>query len=203
MKLFTLCRHAELTRLPLSRHPETLRAAVSGANYQVSASNKQGFTLIELLVVVLIIGILSAVALPQYQTAVDKARYSELMSLAKHVKNEQELYYMANGQYASSCEELNMDAPSGAEITGNRVVLSNKNYIICSHYGGDAGIRVAGIIPGETGNLNSYEMILDNSPAPSENWRVACWADGTDRTRRVCRSLGGELIINSNYYRLE
>ena len=72
---------------------------------------KQAFTLIELLVVVLIIGILAAVALPQYQKAVEKSRATQGLALLRAVYQAQKAYHMANGEYATTFDELAVDIP--------------------------------------------------------------------------------------------
>ena len=56
-----------------------------------------GFTLIELLVVVLIIGILAAVAVPQYQKAVEKSRIATALPVMDNVKKSMELFLTENG----------------------------------------------------------------------------------------------------------
>ena len=72
---------------------------------------KKGFTLVELLVVVLIIGILAAVAVPQYGKAVERARASEAFILLKSVHQAAQAYQMEHGTYPDSFDELAVSIP--------------------------------------------------------------------------------------------
>lgn len=85
-----------------------------------------GFTLIELLVVVLIIGILSAIAIPQYQKAVWKSRATQSLVLVKNLANAQEAYFLENGTYATKFNELVFDFDVLPDKTqGTAAVSSN------------------------------------------------------------------------------
>ena len=74
--------------------------------------NKKAFTLIELLVVVLIIGILAAIALPQYQLAVAKARIMSQLPVIRSIDSAQQVYKLANGEYALDLEDLDVQIPA-------------------------------------------------------------------------------------------
>lgn len=88
---------------PLNREP----GSVSGMTFTAKA-----FTLIELLVVVLIIGILSAIALPQYQKAVMNARFSQLIVYNNALVKAQKVYFLANGTYAEDFDNLDIKLPA-------------------------------------------------------------------------------------------
>ena len=71
----------------------------------------RAFTLIELLVVVLIIGILAAIALPQYQKAVEKSRATQGITMLKSVYQAAQVYYLANGTWPESFDDLDVQVP--------------------------------------------------------------------------------------------
>ncbi len=71
--------------------------------------NKKGFTLLELLVVVLIIGILAAIALPQYQMAVAKSKFATLKDNARVIQSAMNRYYLMRGSFTTKLSDLDID----------------------------------------------------------------------------------------------
>ena len=95
--------------------------------------SRLGFTLIELLVVVLIIGILAAVAVPQYQKAVEKSRAMEGVILTRAILNAQQRYFLENGTYTKDLNDLDIQIP-GTEVTpsGDALSVQSAKYFKCA-----------------------------------------------------------------------
>ena len=73
---------------------------------------------------VLIIGILAAVALPQYEKAVERARAAEGVALSRSICLAQQSYYMANGAYASRFDELDIQLPQKGRTSSTNCNLT-------------------------------------------------------------------------------
>ena len=150
--------------------------------------NNKAFTLIELLVVVLIIGILAAVALPQYQKAVEKARMTEAVTLVRAIANANQVFYMANGRYADMTELslLDIEIPGDAfESTQYPGRVETKDFIYSPSGSGDSYIALAQRIPfGQT----YYISILPNDAS-----RIHCDVYPTGGATAVQRKLCEEL----------
>lgn len=97
---------------------------------------QQGFTLIELMIVIAIIGILAAIALPQYQTYTKKARFTEVVLAASSAKGLVDVCFQTRGAGdLANCDtaaKIGLDAAGAAAgdqvdsvgITGTTAVIT-------------------------------------------------------------------------------
>ena len=160
--------------------------------------NNKAFTLIELLVVVLIIGILSAVALPQYQQAVEKARAAEALSniasFSKAVQvwklghpDVQNRTFTGNG---TGVGELDIDVPddwvqgTSAMIKWGNVTTPDKS---CSkNFCYDINVGGWDRVAAHRANSSTYQYQIDYSFGHNPHYE--CHAR-TSADLKLCKSL--------------
>ncbi len=152
---------------------------------------KKAFTLIELLVVVLIIGILAAVAVPQYQVAVMKARISGVIPLVRALAEAEEVYYLANGEYTASLDKLDIEMPQGTNCTLTSWADTQRyecEDLTIGVYNGPTNAQ-GGL--GNDGKIRYLEFFTDceEEPYVARKGDRICLADG-QIARKVCRALG-------------
>ncbi|MBD1884854.1 type IV pilin-like G/H family protein [Microcoleus vaginatus] len=103
----------------------------------------QGFTLIELLVVIIIIGILSAIALPSFLSQANKAKQSEAKQYISSLNKGQQAFYAEKGTFVTTITEL------GSLGLGLKSVTNNYTYALAGAQNG-----VAATAQGVTGLRN-------------------------------------------------
>ncbi len=157
---------------------------------------KRGFTLIELLVVVLIIGILAAVAVPQYALAVERSRAAEAFTNLRALSMAVQSWGLANGNnfaallaQSDPMASLDITLPLEAYRTKGR---KGKNFIYFLEKASDGDIMARayrGNAPG-AGDMDIALHIM--------NKKWVC-VGRTKRGKQLCKSLGGKLSSGINY----
>ena len=119
--------------------------------------NHKGFTLIELMIVVAIIGILAAIAIPQYQNYVARTQVAEGLSLASGAKIAVAKHYMITGSFPDDNEAAGLS--DAATISGQYV----KSVAVTRD--GDEGVITATFNAGINENIEDQTMMLTASNA--------------------------------------
>ena len=126
----------------------------------------------------LIIGILSAVALPQYKKAVLKARVTQAIVAVRAIATAQEAYYLANNEYATDADKLDISVslPSGWWMGGI-----------------DTGIYVG------TSYIDGFTITYANSHIDAPNaGKLFCWAQyGYPEAEKLCKSMSSGQLDDS------
>ena len=150
-----------------------------------------GFTLLEMLVVVLIIGILTVIAVPQYELAVEKAAVGSILPILKGIDSAQQVYFFTNGVYAMDFDALDLSMPAGGTLTtsGTTVYMRYPKYSCLLRYG-------------TIDSKNSYSAYCYTKRGTAiekyySRTYFTCWASKTDeKQQKICQTVANKTTLD-------
>ena len=166
---------------------------------------KKGFTLIELLVVVLIIGILAAIAVPQYQKAVMKANLHKGVSLVESLYQAEQAYYLAHGDFTPNFQDLDISVPNldsceqGGDAATTLYTCDFGKIVINYGFTNIQYIEPSGQI--------TYAHSFKEHPYFQKDKRFCFAKANNDTADSICKAMGGvkveDMTGSWNYYQLD
>ncbi len=156
---------------------------------------KRGFTLIELLVVVLIIGILSAVALPQYTKAVEKSYATEAITWLGNMVKAEQVYRLANGTYTLYINRLDVDFPGIANIQGDTTFFRVNNFRIAVQEANTVQFKLRAKRTTRTGGNKTGDSAYVLVVSVDQNGNITRSCVGAEKT---CKVIGSGAVCSSS-----
>lgn len=179
-------------------HRQLLRILAQRNQNNRSALEK-GFTLVELIVVVVIIGILSAIAVPAFNASADKAKQKEATTLlASYVKAAQ-AYYTENSSWPTTRAQLSQFVTVTGCTTTNTAVCKTRtpanyqNYNAAGSWYSPQGLYQ---IVWQPGTVSYFRAIPAGNFRNSGYGVSACFNSSTGNTKVVDRTTKGPNVPN-------
>lgn len=150
--------------------------------------NKKGFTLVELLVVVLIIGVLSGIAIPQYFKVVAKTQTSEALVVLKNIVDAERRYFILNDTYTNRLDYLDLSFinQEGNRVTGSVYTTKNFAYILTTVEDDNGKVTSANVEAKPTSSPVACTITYKFVPFK----QITCYDNPSGKGNGLCASLG-------------